>query len=176
MVQKMKWFDRKFSFDLPLWMYPNIVERLRGTPARAEEIVRNLSPNVLTRREEERWSIQENLGHLLDLEPLWSGRVEDILNGKERLREADLKNRKTHEADHNSSSMQSIQDSFRETRMRFVRMLDELDETSTASSALHPRLEQPMRLLDLIFFVAEHDDHHLAQITRLKRMKGEKSR
>jgi hypothetical protein len=33
-----------------------------------------------------------------------------------------------------------------------------------------------MRLLDLIFFVAEHDDHHLAQITRLKRIMREKSR
>jgi hypothetical protein len=25
-----------------------------------------------------------------------------------------------------------------------------------------------MRLLDWIFFVAEHDDHHLAHVTRLK--------
>ena len=28
------------------------------------------------------------------------------------------------------------------------------------------------RLIDLAFFVAEHDDHHLAQITRLKRTVG----
>ena len=30
-----------------------------------------------------------------------------------------------------------------------------------------PRLGTPMRLVDLAFFVAEHDDHHLAQITFL---------
>lgn len=35
----MKWFDRKFTFDLPASMYPNVVERLRGTPARLEDIV-----------------------------------------------------------------------------------------------------------------------------------------
>jgi len=24
------WFERQFAFELPLWMAPNIVERLRG--------------------------------------------------------------------------------------------------------------------------------------------------
>jgi hypothetical protein len=36
-------------------------------------------------------------------------------------------------------------------------------------TALHPRLKRPMRLVDLCFFVAEHDDHHLATVTRLAR-------
>jgi hypothetical protein len=31
-------------------------------------------------------------------------------------------------------------------------------------SLLHPRLKQPMRLVDHLYFVAEHDDHHLARI------------
>ena len=31
-------------------------------------------------------------------------------------------------------------------------------------SRLHPRLKQPMRLVDHLYFVAEHDDHHLAKI------------
>jgi hypothetical protein len=36
-----------------------------------------------------------------------------------------------------------------------------------APSSLHPRLQQPMRLIDHALFVAEHDDHHLARITEL---------
>jgi hypothetical protein len=35
-------------------------------------------------------------------------------------------------------------------------------------TAHHPRLEQPMTVVDLCFFVAEHDDHHLAAITSLR--------
>jgi hypothetical protein len=35
-------------------------------------------------------------------------------------------------------------------------------------TGLHPRLNQPMRVIDLILFIAEHDDHHLARITELK--------
>jgi len=36
-------------------------------------------------------------------------------------------------------------------------------------TALHPRLQQPMRVLDMAFFTAEHDDHHLARMTELSR-------
>jgi uncharacterized damage-inducible protein DinB len=58
---------------------------------------------------------------------------------------------------------------FREVRTAFVQQLDHVDDDLIERTALHPRLKQPMRLLDLLFFVAEHDDHHLAQITQLKR-------
>jgi hypothetical protein len=37
---------------------------------------------------------------------------------------------------------------------------------------MHPRLKQPMRLVDHLFFVAEHDDHHLALIRELLDARG----
>jgi uncharacterized damage-inducible protein DinB len=145
------------------------VERLRGTPARLEERVESLAPENLTRRVGDCWSIQENVGHLLDLEPLWAGRLEDLMSGTEVMRPADLENTKTHEANHNKASITYLLSTFREMRLRFVDQLDALDEASVLRSARHPRLEQPMRTLDLVFFVAEHDDHHLAWITELRR-------
>ncbi|MFN8372037.1 MAG: hypothetical protein U0694_04075 [Anaerolineae bacterium] len=42
-------------------------------------------------------------------------------------------------------------------------------EADVLRASKHPRLLQPMTLVDHIYFVAEHDDHHLAQVTRLKR-------
>jgi uncharacterized damage-inducible protein DinB len=167
MQPTMEWFQRKFEFDLPIWMFPNVVERLRGTPSRIEELVRGIKPEVSTRREGDRWSIQENAGHLLDLEPLWAGRMQDFLAGLGELRAADLKNTKTHEADHNASSLQKILSEFRSARTALVEQLDALDEETAARTALHPRLQQPMRVIDSTFFVAEHDDHHLARITEL---------
>ena len=165
----MQWFERKFTFDLPEWMVPNIVERLRGTPARVDELVAGLDATVLTRRDGESWSIQEQVGHLFDLEPLWIGRIDDLLNGEERLRPADLLNKKTQNAGHNERSVDEVAGDFRSIRTEFVAQLDGFDETQFSLSAKHPRLEQPMRMLDLLFFVAEHDDHHLAAITRLKK-------
>ena len=168
MAKVLRWLDRKFSFDLPAEMYPNVVERLRGTPARAEDIVRGVPADVLTRRDGDTWSAQENIGHLLDGEPFCVQRVADILNGRPRLRDADLTNRKTHEANHNAASIDDILSSFRELRTKLVGQLDELPDSAFERAATHPRLEQPMRLLDWMFFVAEHDDHHLAHVTRLK--------
>ena len=164
MMQTMNWFDRKFTFDLPGWMYPNVVERLHGSPARAEEIIGDVPTNILLRREGNQWSIQEHIGHLLDLESIWMGRIDDFMKGKTRLRDADLTNRKTHEAKHNQSRIEDILNSFRETRFKFTRILFELDDSMIEREAMHPRLEQPMRLLDLIFFIAEHDDHHFVRI------------
>lgn len=164
-----KWFDRRFDFRIPVWQFPSLFERLAGTPARAEELVHSIPPPILTRREAEGWSIQENLGHLLDLEPLWLGRVDDILSRRARLREADLTNRKTHDAKHNSHPVAQILRNFRAARSRLVQRVEELDQQALELSGIHPRLEQPMRILDLIDFVVEHDDHHLARMRKLRR-------
>jgi len=169
MVQRMLWIKREFSLDLPIEIYPNLVERLRGTPARLEDRVATLPPEILTKRGQDDWSIQENVGPLLDLEPLWLGRLEDLMAGKKSLRPADMENQKTNEANHNAVSITYLLSTFRETRLRMVEQLDGIDESAANKSALHPRLNQPMRLIDLVFFIAEHDDHHLAQITALRK-------
>ena len=163
----MLWFNRKFVFDLPLWMAPNIVERLRGTPARLEDRLQGIPATQLVQRVDDKWSIQEQVGHLLDLEPLWLGRVNDLYNELEELRAADLENRKTHEANHNGRPLVFLLSEFRKQRKALMDRLDNASENEFALSARHPRLVQPMRMLDLLFFTAEHDDHHLASITRL---------
>lgn len=170
MINRTLWFKRKFTFDLPAEAFPNIVERLRGAPARLEDRVRSLPPAVLTKRHEDSWSIQENVGHLLDVEPLWLGRVDDLLALKDTLRPADLSNQKTDVANHNATPLGDLLAAFRETRLKLVERLDAIDEASVELSALHPRLDKPMRMIDLAFFVAEHDDHHFVRITELLRV------
>ncbi|MBI5930550.1 MAG: DinB family protein [Chloroflexi bacterium] len=170
MLHPVDWFSRPFDFNLPLWMYPNIVERLRGTPARLETRVAGLPKAILTRRLGDRWSIQENVGHLLDLEGLWLGRVVDFEQKLPRLRVADLDNRKTYEADHNAHPLQDILANFRAERAKLVQRLESADEAFIQQSALHPRLDASMRLIDHAYFVAEHDDHHLVEITALIKM------
>ena len=167
MIKTIAWFERQFSFELPVWMYPNIVERLRGTPARLEDRVGSLPAEILTRREGEAWSIQEHAGHLLDLGSLDLARLDDYEAGRESLSPADLKNRKTYEANHNANSIGTILNSFRAERAEFVRRLEAFDEEFASRAAIHPRLKTQMRVLDFAFFMAEHDDHHMARITEL---------
>lgn len=171
MVERMLWIEREFSFDfLPLWMYPNVVERVRGTPARLEDLVRSASSETLTRRDQDKWSIQEHTGHLLDLEPLGMNRLDDFESGLETLHAADMSNRRTHEANHNTTTIENILAAFRAERMEFVHRLDEYDEAFVRRVAIHPRLKKQIRVLDLVYFIAEHDDHHLARISELVRL------
>jgi uncharacterized damage-inducible protein DinB len=164
-----RWFERKFTLDLPLSMYPTVLERLHGVPARLEEHLLNRTPDLLTRKIEKQWSIQEHAGHLLDLEPLGMDRLDDYESGRPTLRAADLQNRKTYEANHNSRPVRSLLADFRRERLAFVKRLRDYDEEFIQRSAIHPRLEIPMRVIDLAFFIAEHDDHHLATVSSMLR-------
>ena len=163
------WMERKFDFTFPVELYPNVCVRLRGTPARLEEILRDVMTNaeVLLGKPQQKWSAQEQAGHLLDLEPLWMARVDDFLTGRDTLAVADLTNRKTHEANHNARELAEILTGFRTARHRLVERLGTCDPDVFARTSLHPRLKQPMRLVDHLYFVAEHDDHHLAKIWEL---------
>ena len=172
MIDRTEWIKRQFTFELPLGMYGNVVERVRGTPARLEDLVRGLSREILTRRDGDKWSIQEQAGHLLDLEELGMKRLNDLEAGREALVAADMANQKSHEANHNANSIETILRDFRKERMAFVARLDSYDEEFVRRTALHPRLQTQIRVIDLAFFIAEHDDHHLARISELKRMFG----
>jgi uncharacterized damage-inducible protein DinB len=164
MKQAPVWFERKFEFTFPVELHPNLIARLRGTPARLEEVVRAASRDVLVRKADEKWSAQEHAGHLLDLESLWLARVEDYLKGGSELTAADLRNSKTDNANHNARPVEEILREFRAARARLVQRVGAMDPASFALTMLHPRLKQPMRMVDHLFFVAEHDDHHLAVI------------
>ncbi len=167
MSQVSVWFERRFDFAFPVELYPNICARLRGTPARLEEILFSPAHEVLTRKADAKWSAQEHAGHLFDLEPLWLTRVEDYVRSSDELTPTDLNNRKTDEAHHNAHHRQKILGDFRAARERLLERVDELDVSLFARTIPHPRLKTPMRLVDHLYFVAEHDDHHLARIWEL---------
>jgi len=169
MQEMTRWLDRRFAYQPPAGEFPMIVERLRGTPARVADRVAPTARTPLARRDGDGWSVQEHVGHLLDLEPLWSMRVEEFMAGATELSAADMSNRKTCEAGHRDRAIAAIVAEFSVARSRLVARLDGVTDDDVARTALHPRLKRPMRLIDLCFFVAEHDDHHLALVTRLVR-------
>jgi hypothetical protein len=167
---RVKWTDRRFNFDFPSRLYPEMIERLRGTPARLEDLFARLSPETLTTQADGRWSMQENAGHLLDLESLMQQRIDEYLAGNSALHAADMSNRKTYDAHHNDVPTATILRDFRAARRGIVERLESFEPQMFERSALHPRLNVPMRLVDMLFFQAEHDDYHLARISELKKL------
>ena len=132
-------------------------------------MTKNKSEELLTKKPNGEWSAKEQVGHLYDLEELWYGRTVDFLSGEEMLRAADLRNTKTHEADHNKKEIGKLVELFSSARSKLIDKIKDADEAIASLSALHPRLQTPMRLIDHLFFIAEHDDHHLAKIGMLLR-------
>jgi len=162
MLKPAIWTARTFSFDRALNTFPEILERLRGTPARAAELVAGFAEENLAAREEGKWSAKENIGHLTDLVPLEEKRLREFLAGEATLSPADMSNRATEAADHNRTPIATILADLRRHRLSWVGELEALTEADIARTSIHPRLQQPMRILDWAFFIAEHDDHHLA--------------
>ncbi len=170
MSERVAWAERTFDFDFPVGLYREFMERLRGTPVRVEELIRHVPADRLTARPDEGWSIQQNVGHLLDLEDLFAGRLDDYDASIDMLRPADMTNRKTHQADHNDRPIESILAAFRQERSKLIQRFERFEPARFGQTALHPRLKQPMRIVDMMYFQAEHDDYHLARISELKRI------
>lgn len=168
-MKQTNWFDRKFEFSGTENIMPSIIERLEGTSVRLAAKMKRIDPARYILKPDGKWSMLEHIGHLADLEPLWQGRLEDILSGQQELRPTDLANKKTTEANHNSKPLIELLDNFEKLRKVTLAKLNDLTDEDVFRSALHPRLKTPMRTIDLFTFVAEHDDHHLAKITEMSK-------
>lgn len=166
-MQQTKWIDREFTFESSVGNLPSILERLRGTSVRIKQISLMLSDEEAKQKPNNAWSIKEHIGHLSDLESLHEGRIDDFLARKETLRPADLTNAETNNADHNSEDIQYLINGFDKKRHSFVSRLEELDKETHQFKSLHPRLQVLILPVDLAYFVAEHDDHHLASMRAL---------
>src|SRR5271163_3851508 len=127
MSQVPVWFERKFELLFPVELYPNLLARLRGTPARLEDGLGGHPPEILVRKPQQKWSAQEHAGHLPDLEPLWLARVDDYVADSAELSAADLRNRKTDEANHNARPLEQILAEFRVARARLLARVSELN-------------------------------------------------
>ena len=171
-MNHINWIDRSFNFNYPVELYPEIIERVRGASARLDEYLNSAPAEILTRRDNGHWSIQENAAHLFDLDALTLERIEQYVAGMPVLHAADITNRKTSEANYNNVSAAEIARLFRERRIEVVNRLESLDAEMFARSAIHPRLNIPMRLVDFVFFEAEHDDYHFTRINELLKLFG----
>src|SRR5687767_6038325 len=164
------WAQRTFSFVHPQWMLADFVERLRGTLPRLDALIAGLDDSRALLQLEGKWSIEQNIGHLSDVEELWQERLEDLRKGRKTYTPA-VSSRFQELAKRHQE--RSVAETLGELKARRTRLVDALEQASPelqASSAFHERLQVPMRLVDCAQFYAEHDDHHLIRIRRLRVM------
>jgi uncharacterized damage-inducible protein DinB len=166
-MKRQKWFDRKFTFEHSHDEYNTILTQLLSNPDKISELVSELPEEILSNKVDGKWSIKENVGHLIDLEELHDSRIDDFISGKKKLRPADLNNKKTDEANHNSKNISELLERLKIVREIFVKRLKALNKKVLTHTSIHPRLNQPMRPIDMAQFVLEHDEHHIETIKEI---------
>jgi uncharacterized damage-inducible protein DinB len=172
MSHKEDWLTKEFDFDFPATEYQGFLDFLRQTPSRLRALLENLPDQALKRRDGDSWSIQENAGHFLTVESLFLGRLDDYINDVSVLRPARFEENPTGQAKYNEKDIGVILEEFNQQRAIYMAKLDLLPPEGFGKTALHPRLNEPMRICDMLHFHAEHDRHHLARIEELKQKWG----
>jgi hypothetical protein len=170
MIRLAKWTTRTFVHELPIELFPVVLERLRGMPARAVALLQSLDEKLAGWSGDGSWSAKQHIGHLDDLHDLDMQRLKDYLANAPVLSAADMTNRRTFEADHNATPTNVLLARVQMHREELVEQLEGLEEVQAARVAVHPRLQRPLRVIDWMYFVAEHDDHHLASAREVARL------
>lgn len=168
MIAQTPWIERTFNFDFPLGLFPVIFSRLEGSIFRLHSLLLNADEDQCSINDKG-WSVKEHTGHLSDLEGLWKKRLEDFMSNKAILTPADINNPGTKEARHNEKTLEQLLSQFTIERQGMLESVYNADTALLSRTSVHPRLNIPMRFIDALYFVAEHDDHHISAISTLLR-------
>jgi hypothetical protein len=106
------------------------------------------------------------------VEELWQERLEDLRAGKKTYSPAVGARFQELAKRHQDRSVSETMNELAIRRSHLIEALAQASPRLQRAAAFHERLQVPMRLVDCAQFYAEHDDHHLIRIRRLRFMLG----
>ncbi|WP_153398772.1 DinB family protein [Chryseobacterium vaccae] len=160
----VRWFDRQFDSNTGAEHFDEFLKRLEHFPTVLKKLLKSCPIEVSTCKMGGKWSVNEHIGHLILLEDLWRIRFRDIKEGKPDMSPADLNNTAIDESSFNNMLVEELIKNLASERHKTIAMLQKMSEEDLLKTSIHPRLQQPMTIIDLMHFVAEHDLHHLHAI------------
>jgi len=163
-MNELPWFERNLKFGYPVQMLPYFLERLEGTFVRMESKVQNVSNEILSRQLDGKWSIKQNIGHLAEVDQVANKRIGEMIQGIAVMSPAVFEPQ-----DYNPWPIADVLAFFLKTRAENLHTYKTLSESDLLKSSLHPRLKVQMTPVDLAWFDAEHDDHHLLKMSEILR-------
>lgn len=161
------WASRTIPHGRAVEELPQLLERVRGTPARLHDLFLGRAPEVLHTRPSGKWSAVGHVAHLLIVQQLFHARVEDFLALRPQLCDIDLSGQESRIEQHEQRGFGDLLEEFRLERQLFIHTLTTAEPNVHRHVALHPCAQRPMRPVDMLLWIAEHDDHHLATIRGL---------
>ena len=144
----------------------NPAVRSRLTPAivciRLEQKIKGQSEKLLSEKINDKWSVKQNIGHLAEVDEIANKRMDEMISSVAVMSPAVFEPK-----DYNPWPIEKVLDYFRKTRYKNLNKYKSLSEGDLTKSSLHPRLKVHLTPVDLAWFDAEHDDHHLVKINEI---------
>lgn len=161
-MKSIPWFERNLKFGYGPELLPFFLERLQGSPLRAEAKVRGIDDAILSTQLDGKWSIKQQIGHLAEVDGIANKRMDEIVQGIDVMSPAVFEPQ-----DYNPWPIEKVLSLFWVSRAENLEKYKSLVTADLSKSSLHPRLKMPMTPVDLAWFDAEHDDHHLVKINEI---------
>jgi hypothetical protein len=162
-MKKTAWFDRKFTFGFGAGMLPFFLERLNGSMARLREKTDGVPEDVLSNMLDGKWSIKQNIGHLAEVDEIANQRIAQIVAGISPMVPAVVQPGR----DYNAMPIHEVLEYFVMNRIKNLDNFTHIHEDDLAKTSIHPRLNVAMSPVDIAYFDAEHDDHHIVRINEI---------
>lgn len=161
-MSTLPWFERNLTFGLPKAMLPFYLERLEGTIVRVEKKVQDHDDALLSTASNGKWSVKQHIGHLAEVDGIANRRLREMIDGVPVMSPAVFEPQ-----DYRSWTIGRVVNFFRDARQKNLAAYRAMAETDLLKPSIHPRLKVPMTPVDLAWFDAEHDDHHLVKINEI---------
>jgi len=161
-MNNLPWFERNLKFGYPKEMLPFFLERLEGSIVRIQTKVKGIEDSILSARLNDKWSVKQNIGHLAEVDEIANKRLDEMVAGISPMSPAVFEPQ-----DYNPWPIEKITELFKTNRLKNLKKYQSLAERDLLKSSLHPRLKVMMTPVDLAWFDAEHDDHHLVRINEI---------
>ncbi|MBN8576644.1 MAG: DinB family protein [Cytophagales bacterium] len=159
MMTEKPWFERQLKFGYEPELLPYFLVRLEGTPVRIKTMVQSLNEQQLSHKPNGKWSIKENIGHLAEVDAIANKRIDEMLAQAPVLAPAVFEPQ-----NYNPWPLKEVIALFQQNRETNLKKYQSLSVDDLRQASLHPRLKVLMTPVDLSWFDAEHDDHHLVKI------------
>lgn len=163
-MSTLPWFERNLKFGLPKEMLPFYLERLEGTIVRIQAKVKGVNDKTLSEKYHGKWSVKQHIGHLAEVDEVANKRLDEMVAGVSPMSPAVFEPQ-----DYNYWPIEEVVELLKRNRQKNLKKYESLAEADLVKSSLHPRLHVLMTPVDLAWFDAEHDDHHLVSINTILR-------
>jgi hypothetical protein len=147
------------------------LEKLRAFPSRLRNALEGVEHAALHKLEGEgRWSVADVAAHLGDLELVYAVRIRTMIAaGEDVPLPALAQNAWVERVHRHGETAAELLRNFEDVRRMNVELLARLDEEQLARTGTHPQYGR-LSVRDAAERIVRHDQKHLAQIERVKRV------